>query len=166
MFCVRPAGITRKFILNGLDHCCRLLDTSLPKPNHLQGGSAAPSLTTTDFEYFCLYNDDLGRHEAYYQATTNTVIKLPAAVATQFAAGNISTASPGTVSHGVSTAAGSSESVVDVPIAAGELISVEFSYKYSQQEVEQLAASAELQPVKAWSDAQQRYDLHLLQCRD
>jgi len=51
-----------------------------------------------------------------------------------------------------------------VPIAAGELISVEFSYKYSQQEVEQLAAAAGLVCVQAWSDSLQRYDLHLLKC--
>lgn len=52
-----------------------------------------------------------------------------------------------------------------VPVAAGELISVEFSYKYRQEEVEQLAANAGLVRITAWSDAQQRYDLHLLQCR-
>lgn len=156
------AGITRNFILNGLDHCRHLLDTSLPSPAKLP----TPSLKTSDFEYFCLYNNDLGRHEAYYQATTDTVLKLPAAVAAPVAAGISSTARARTASDSVGAAAGSSEGVVEVPVAAGELISVEFSYKYSQQEVQQLASGAGLQRVKAWSDARQRYDLHLLQRRE
>jgi hypothetical protein len=53
----------------------------------------------------------------------------------------------------------------EVHIAAGELVSVEFSYKFSAEEVQELAAGAGLVCVRAWSDEQQRYGLHLLQCR-
>jgi uncharacterized SAM-dependent methyltransferase len=123
----------------------------------------APSITLSHFEYFCLYNDALGRHEAYYQAKSDTTIRLPApaaaAVSRQHADGTAAAESAG--------AAGNADcrGSVDVAIVAGELISVEFSYKYSHEEVQQLALGAGLVHVKAWSDAQQRYDLHLLQCR-
>jgi uncharacterized SAM-dependent methyltransferase len=88
-----------------------------------------------------------------------TTVHLPAAAAGSCSAGTVNT---GSTSAG--TVAGGAGSLF-VSVAAGELISVEFSYKYSQQEVQQLAASAGLVRVKTWSDAQQRYDLHLLQCR-
>jgi hypothetical protein len=71
---VVTAGITRKFILTGLDHCCCVLDST-------QAALQAPSVTPSHFEYFCLYNDELGRHEAYYQATAHTTIRLPAPAA-------------------------------------------------------------------------------------
>lgn len=106
-----------------------------------------PSLKPGDFDYFCLYNDELGRHEAYCQAKVATTIMLPATLA--------GAAAPG----------GGGGSTADVPVhlAAGELISIEFSYKYSQQEVEDLAAASGLTRVRAYPDRQQQYDLHLLQ---
>lgn len=153
--CSCYVGITRNFILNGLDHCCRVLDSA-------QATLQTPSITLSHFEYFCLYNDKQGRHEAYYQATADTTIQLPAIAAASAAASGSSAG--GTAAAGSACAGGDTRSV-GLAIAVGELISVEFSYKYSQDEVQQLAAGAGLVHVKAWSDAQQRYDLHLLQCR-
>lgn len=174
------AGVTRDFILNGLTHCCRVLDTALSEtlthpPHATTAGPPSFSLKPSDFDYFCLYNEELGRHEAYCQAVTDTVIRVPAASsASVTGAGSL-------VADGKEAAAGDSEAdgqdveascgqqsscaVTEVHIAAGELISVEFSYKYSAGEVQQLAAGAGLVCEGAWSDDRQRYDLHLLQCR-
>lgn len=144
--------------MNGLHHCSRLLDAARPEPS-AASSSQGPSLRPEHFDYFCLYNSELGRHEAYYQAVVDTTVHLPAA-----AAGSRSASAVNTGGTNASTVAGTGSSL-SVAVAAGELINVEFSYKYSQQEVQQLAASAGLVRVKIWSDAQQRYDLHLLQCR-
>lgn len=178
------AGVTRNFILNGLAHCCRVLDAALSSsetvtqpPHATTAGPHSSSLKPSDFDYFCLYNEELGRHEAYCQAVTDTVIRLPAASsATESVAGAGSLVADGKeAAAGDSPADGqdveascgqqSSCAFTEVHIAAGELISVEFSYKFSAGEVQQLAAGAGLVCVRAWSDDQQRYDLHLLQCR-
>lgn len=207
--------MTRRFILNGLQHCGRLLDSLLPGPhtssvsdhqgNH-QGGrqsyshseaghtaskGPAPfrSLNPAHFDYFCLYNSELGRHEAYYRAKCSTSIQLPANLATQAAAA----AAAGCLAEAASVAAGSDagaggagaaqqqsrlasqelqaaaccaagDGYVGVPVADGELIHIEYSYKYDSSEVQRLAAAAGLQLVKVWSDEQEQYDLHLLQC--
>jgi hypothetical protein len=223
------AGITRKFILNGLQHCRRVLDaaqhttaqhanTSLGSKGALEP-ALAPELAASQqlaaaskssksstpqcevglmpshFEYFCCYNAQLGRHEAYYQATADTQILLPAAAAAAAAVavtGATESAAIGAASGEIScsssasnrmdeamlaaaltsgdssgsdsgSGSGSACGSVRVPIAAGELISFEFSYKYSQEEVEPLAAGAGSVVVREWSDAQQQYGLHLLQ---
>lgn len=58
-----PAGLTRDFILNGLDHANRAL-----------GGSAIDS---SKFEYFDRYNAREGRHESYYRAKVAHEIRVP-----------------------------------------------------------------------------------------
>lgn len=146
--------------------------------------SSSPSLKPSDFEYFCLYNEDLGRHEAYCQAVVDTVIWLPpASISSAYVAGADGLVTDGNSLDLKEAAAGDSLAVgqegegsngqqsscgvpwTEVHIAAGELISVEFSYKFSAEEVQQLAAAAGLVCVRAWNDEQQRYGLHLLQCR-
>lgn len=57
-----PAGLTRDFIINGLDHANRVL-----------GGNAIDS---TKFEYFDRYNAREGRHESYYRATEAQTIRV------------------------------------------------------------------------------------------
>jgi uncharacterized SAM-dependent methyltransferase len=122
------------------------------------------------FSYFCLYNEELGRNEAYYQAAKDTSITLPAAVAAAAAAAVPDASAKDTAdgSSGDQTLAGSSEELyrcpVVVPIAAGELVHVEYSHKYSRQDVAELAAAAGLVWMRAWSDSQQQYDLHMFTC--
>lgn len=150
-------GVTNAFIMNGLQHCKHVLDAELQITTahgaegsstdrtmpHNPGAKPGPQRNTNasikpeDFEYFCLYNDELGRHEAYYLATHDTHIIVPA------------------------TARAVDCAPCTVDIAAGELIHIEYSHKYSQQEVESLADTAGLKWVKAWTDSQQQYDLHL-----
>jgi EasF-like predicted methyltransferase len=45
----------------------------------------------------------------------------------------------------------------------GELINIEYSYKYSKAEVDQLVHDAHFYHVDQWTDAQSYYDLHLFQ---
>lgn len=243
------AGVTRQFILNGLQHCARLLDSALglysdntaaqppdtalearagskpasrsastnssnstvaflsssapeevpqPEPESLSTQTQKKPVSSLDpscFDYFSLYNEELGRHEAYYLAKADTSIRLPAAAAalTTTAVGvsgqqqllvgarcgvgdddsSNSKAGAGCVCGGCACGKqGSTHSEkhtfdtagsASVAVAAGELISIEFSYKYSEGEVQQLAGAAGLVRLQAWSDAGQRYDLHLLQ---
>jgi EasF-like predicted methyltransferase len=48
-------------------------------------------------------------------------------------------------------------------LAKGELINVEYSYKYSSQEVTDLLHHSKLYNVGKWTDQSGRYDLHLFQ---
>ncbi|GAC96727.1 hypothetical protein PHSY_004311 [Pseudozyma hubeiensis SY62] len=57
-----PAGLTRDFIMNGLDHADRVL-----------GGNAIDS---SKFEYFDRYNAREGRHESYYRAKVAHTIAI------------------------------------------------------------------------------------------
>ena len=57
-----PAGLTRDFIMNGLDHADRVL-----------GGQAIDS---RKFEYFDRYNAREGRHESYYRAKEAHTIQI------------------------------------------------------------------------------------------
>ncbi|SPO19840.1 related to TAD2 - tRNA-specific adenosine deaminase 2 [Ustilago trichophora] len=58
-----PAGLTRDFIMNGLDHADRAL-----------GGKA---INSRKFEYFDRYNAREGRHESYYRAKEAQEIRVP-----------------------------------------------------------------------------------------
>jgi uncharacterized SAM-dependent methyltransferase len=154
------AGVTRDFILNGLSHCKRLLDAQLAFTNTPSSSSSSSgSLDPAAFSYFCLYNEDLGRHEAYYQAIKDTSIFLPPAAA----AAALSGASIDDSANASSSTSNVLQPVV-VRIAAGELVHVEYSHKYSKLEVAELAAAAGLVWVKAWGDSQQQYDLHMFTC--
>jgi uncharacterized SAM-dependent methyltransferase len=120
------------------------------------------------FSYFCLYNEELGRHDAYCQATHDTHITLPAAAALAVPSADDNAGRSCNVSH--TKLDGSSEPPVAllqpvvVCVTAGELVHVEYSYKYSRQEVADLAAAAGLGWVKAWGDSKQQYDLHMFTC--
>nr|KAJ3411645.1 hypothetical protein HK105_002580 [Polyrhizophydium stewartii] len=112
-------GLTREFILNGLDHVNAVFDNQ-------------PVFDRADFEYVSIYNEVDGRHEAYYRALR---------------------------AHTVSAR----DPDFSVDLAEGELINVEYSYKYSAQEVATLLDAARLHHVGKWTDAKGMYDLHLFQ---
>jgi uncharacterized SAM-dependent methyltransferase len=73
------AGVTRAFIMNGLQHAARLLAAAADGGGDSRG-SAPAALTPQHFEYWCLYSEELGRHEAHYRALQDTVVRLPACV--------------------------------------------------------------------------------------
>jgi uncharacterized SAM-dependent methyltransferase len=183
-----PQGVTRAFILNGLQHAKRVLDEHLERPERLAGpstplASAAGvtcsswggessngrcSIVPEHFEYFSVYNEELGRHEAYYQALQDTVINIPAGAeagaASSVAADN--TQVDEQLGDYCSNKGGSQDTegearAVSVAISAGELLHVEYSHKYSHKEVLALADVAGLQWEKAWTDSQQQYNLHM-----
>eukprot|EP00775_Hariotina_reticulata_P011388 gene11388-11536_t len=182
-----PQRVTRAFILNGLQHAKRILDEQIlpegvAEPSSMLSAAAMThsscvsdgcngrfSIVPEHFEYFSVYNEELGRHEAYYQALQETVINIPAsAVACAEANGapdatqakeatHLDDDHNGNGSCGPQGATG----VVPVVIAAGELLHVEYSHKYSHEEVLALADAGGLQWVQAWTDSRQQYNLHM-----
>lgn len=50
---------------------------------------------------------------------------------------------------------------LNVPFTRNESIHTEDSYKYSLNEIDELAQSADLRPQRRWLDAQRRFSLHL-----
>ncbi|KAI8855214.1 histidine-specific methyltransferase [Chytridium lagenaria] len=116
-----PQGVTREFIMNGLDHVDRIL-----------GGKGI--VDRANFEYLSIYNDKLGRHEAYYRTLKAHTLVLP-------------------------DPSGGAD--VTVALEDGELINIEYSVKYSPREISRLADRARLNHGSRWTDRSDRYDLHL-----
>ncbi|TPX65133.1 hypothetical protein SpCBS45565_g05383 [Spizellomyces sp. 'palustris'] len=115
-------GVTREFILNGLDHVNAIFGA------HVFDRSA--------FEYVSIYNQVEGRHEAYYRSLKKQVIGLRD---------------------------NSAASNFNVILEEGELINVEYSYKYAREEVDELVEQGRFYNVGKWTDAKEMYDLHLFQ---
>ncbi|KAJ3021905.1 hypothetical protein HKX48_007486 [Thoreauomyces humboldtii] len=119
-------GVTRDFILNGLDHVNRIFGRKV--------------IDREGFEYVSIYNDVEGRHEAYYRSLRQQAVGGPS-----------------------STSAGESagETSFSVVLEEGEILNVEYSYKYSKEEVDELVDSARFYNVGKYTDSRQMYDLHL-----
>ncbi|KAJ3220251.1 hypothetical protein HDU67_003266 [Dinochytrium kinnereticum] len=117
-----PKGVTREFIMNGLDHVDRIL-----------GGGKL--IDRSKFEYLSIYNEDLGRHEAYFRTLEAHKLSLP------------SPSSP--------------LGVAVIELEKSELINIEYSVKYSPREVTRLADRARLHHPAKWTDRSNRYDVHL-----
>lgn len=140
-----PAGVTAAFILNGLNHCNALLgggggndhgdgDANGNGNGNGDGNAAGgAALDPSAFEYAAWYNVEEGRHEAYYRSVRDQTLTLR--------------------HEGRETV---------VTLAAGELIHIEYSYKYGSAEVAELVEVSGLTHVRQWSDAAEQYDLHLL----
>ncbi|KAI9338099.1 hypothetical protein DFJ73DRAFT_628708 [Zopfochytrium polystomum] len=131
-----PKGITRDFCLNGLHHVNRILTGCS------SGGKATSTIRVFDpdsFEYVSIYNDVLGRHEAYYRSRVAQTVRIPAAP-----------------EIGIPTD-------VAVLLEEGELINVEYSVKYSAAEVKTLVEKAGFYSPGKWTDVTGRYDVHLFQ---
>ncbi|ORY82904.1 histidine-specific methyltransferase [Leucosporidium creatinivorum] len=65
-----PRGVTRRFILEGIDHAGEVLHGKL---------DGAGGLKSTNFDYVSRYNQELGRHEAYVRCKVDGLeIPLPA----------------------------------------------------------------------------------------
>eukprot|EP00775_Hariotina_reticulata_P003031 gene3031-3311_t len=185
-----PQGVNRAFILNGLQHAKRILDEQLlldgaenPSDDTLLASVAAHgscvggccsgrsfSIAPEHFEHFPVYNEELGRNEVYVKALQDTVINVPAWAAAcvtaangepdKFQANRLTQSDSRTDKKSLGGVGGDS-CVVPVPIAAGELLHVAYSHKYSNDEVIALADAAGLQWAQAWTDNKQQYNLHM-----
>lgn len=183
-------GITRAFSLNGLHHASRLLKqhtagSSVPSlangaPPAADGADPVPPLDPEAFDYLHYYNPREGRHEGYFVAIRDTRVLLPPAHASAAAlhpaqsppaaaaaspqlpaAAAASPQLPAAVLGDAGVDARLQAEASFVSIAAGELIRFELSHKYSEEEVQQLAAAAGLDRVGRWTDSMDLYDLHL-----
>ncbi|KAI8805650.1 C-type lectin protein [Cladochytrium replicatum] len=129
-----PKGVTREFVMNGLDAVNDIFDERV--------------FDRTKFEYVSIYNDVEGRHEAYYEVLVDHVLKFRAP------------SSPEVRSRlGVS----SENDTVEIQICKGEMINIEYSYKYNEDEVRRLVHDSGLYRVAQFTDDSDRYDLHMFQ---
>ncbi|KAJ1565656.1 hypothetical protein HK096_000727 [Nowakowskiella sp. JEL0078] len=87
-----------------------------------------------NFEYVSIYNEVEGRHEAYYRSKQNQKLEFTR-----------------------------NGSIVKIEIIKDELINVEYSYKYSSDEVDDLVHDSKLYSVAKFTDSGHLYDLHLFQ---
>ncbi|CAG8620353.1 10078_t:CDS:2, partial [Ambispora leptoticha] len=114
--------VTEEFIMNGL--------------NHVNSIIGAPFIDRDNFEYFARYNNEEGRHEAYYKSKIDQTLEY---------------VSPNT------------KATTKIILAEGELINIEYSYKYAPSETIELIHNTRMVLVKSWPDPQALYDLHLVQ---
>ncbi|GAA5902514.1 hypothetical protein JCM6882_002772 [Rhodosporidiobolus microsporus] len=117
-----PDGVTRAFILEGVDVAGRTLSDE-----------AAKVLNAGNFEYVNRWNAGLGRHEAYICAKEELTIPLPEG------------------------------DVKEVKLAKGELLNIEFSYKYTLSEALALFHLSGLRLVQRWTDSSDAHSLYLVE---
>ncbi|KAJ3026765.1 UNVERIFIED_CONTAM: hypothetical protein HDU68_005111 [Siphonaria sp. JEL0065] len=118
-----PKGITRDFIMNGLKNT-----------EHILGYPENALFKQDFFEYVSLYNDVLGRHEAYYRSLEAQVLEI--------------------------TLGGQKH---EICLEMGELINVEYSTKYNSAEIQALVNEAGLYWASQWTDKLNRYNLQCFQ---
>ncbi|KAJ3126601.1 hypothetical protein HK098_007356 [Nowakowskiella sp. JEL0407] len=118
-----PHGLTEEFILNGLDHVCRIFNTN------------EKVIDRANFEYISIYNEVEGRHEAYYKSKLDQTLQFPL----------------------------TNDKTATINLLKDELINVEYSYKYSADEVDRLVQDSQLYAITKFTDTRELYDLHLFQ---
>ncbi|KAJ3412755.1 hypothetical protein HDV05_000276 [Chytridiales sp. JEL 0842] len=126
-----PKGITREFILNGLDHVNTIL------LGGAKGTKEERLIKRENFEYISIYNAVLGRHEAYFRSTCAQTLTLPCP--------------------------GAKNNTAVIELEEGELINIEYSVKYSPDEVDELVDLAGFYQPGKWTEKMGRYDVHLFQ---
>ncbi|KAG8924445.1 hypothetical protein FRC02_010420 [Tulasnella sp. 418] len=131
------AGVTRAFMLNGLRGAERILN-GLPEEGN-QDVDYGDLIKKDGWEYVGRWNEKEGRHEGYYRSVRRQDIVIPA---------------DSDRPH---------EPIRNVPFDEGELINVEYSYKYSDHEAYSLFEASKLRAVYRWKDATERYSLWLLE---
>ncbi|KAJ1343650.1 hypothetical protein BSLG_001798 [Batrachochytrium salamandrivorans] len=102
-------GLTREFIMNGIDHVNAILSGSVDS-------SKANVFDRANFEYVSIYNEKDGRHEAYYKVVRSHTITM-------------------------------CDPKLTVDLEENELINVEYSYKYSLEEVARTVNAAHLRQL-------------------
>ena len=73
-----------------------------------------------------------------------------------------SSSSSSSSSGSASAGGGDANTSVQLQLQAGELIHIEYSYKYSQQEIHDLCSAAGLRVKQYWLDSKQQYGLYLM----
>lgn len=149
-------GVTREFILNGVDHVGRLLNES----EAIEG----ETLRREDFEYVSRYNKREGRHEVGCRMMSFAALPVSCINVAE------------SLSHGYTLCTQAylkSKRDITLSLAEGEpihfsaneLIAIERSYKYTTQEALELFASAGLRLVSKWTDDDltKNYNLFLVQ---
>lgn len=138
-----PAGVTARFCLNGLVHANRLLSSLHPLPE------SEYYFDPKDWTYFSRYDEQKGRHEAYFRCTKPDGLLIPLPESESLAPEDpIRTHSSDDFAGGLQ-------------IAENELVHIEFSYKYSPDESSALAAEAGLRTDRIFTSPNNEYDLHL-----
>ncbi|KAJ8291470.1 Ergothioneine biosynthesis protein 1 [Rhodotorula toruloides] len=115
-----PEGVTRAFILEGVDVAGRTL-----------GPETAKVLNQDNFEYVNRWNVQLGRHEAYVRAKSDLSIPMPDGE--------------------------------DVELSSGELLNIEFSYKYTYSEALSLFHLSGFRLIQHWTDSSHSHYLYLVE---
>eukprot|EP01026_Neomeris_dumetosa_P069185 TRINITY_DN6823_c0_g1_i11.p1 TRINITY_DN6823_c0_g1~~TRINITY_DN6823_c0_g1_i11.p1 ORF type:complete len:855 (+),score=103.85 TRINITY_DN6823_c0_g1_i11:62-2626(+) len=113
-------NVTRDFIMNGLDHVNEILGQEI--------------FERDNFKYHSVYNDFVGRHEAYYRALEDQTLDF------EYEGKN-----------------------VVVGIKKDELVNVEYSYKYSKTQSVTILNQAGLCHLLEWLDTKEQYGLHMAQ---
>ncbi|PKY32074.1 hypothetical protein RhiirB3_343325 [Rhizophagus irregularis] len=116
-----PKGINAKFIMNGLNHVNAIFDQ--------------PIFDSNNFEHVTMYNDDVGRHEAYCKVKNDTTLEFKE-----------SKDNPKTI----------------IKLNKNELINIGYSHKYNKAETDALFDFSLLSYMESWTDSQSLYDLHLV----
>ncbi|KAI9263344.1 hypothetical protein BDA99DRAFT_509991 [Phascolomyces articulosus] len=89
------------------------------------------------FDYDSRYQSDLGRHVAHYRACENMVLTYQRRAGDQ----------------------------LRIPLHKDELIHVEYSYKYSDEEITHMLNAAQLDKAEDWANGKTPYQLVLAECR-
>ncbi|KAI1314339.1 hypothetical protein EDD11_002280 [Mortierella claussenii] len=131
-----PRGVTREFIMNGLDHINVLLKQDF--------------IDRDKFHYFAQYNVELGRHEAYYQVKESHELVYRHPSPTQ------SPLPP------TGDGEGDEEGVVRIQLQKDETINVEYSYKWSLSESTELFEQTQMTKMAQFTSPSNRCDLHLV----
>ncbi|KAI9000390.1 hypothetical protein DFJ74DRAFT_697612 [Hyaloraphidium curvatum] len=144
-----PKQVTARFCLNGLVHADRLLRSLCP--------TEAPIVDVNDFAYFSQYDAVRGRHEAFFRCVKKGGLQItfPASLIKEL--WNADAPEDPVRTHTSDDFAGGDTTV---SIAEGELVHIEFSFKYSEAEVARLLHHAELAPAHKWTDPLDQFDLH------
>ncbi|SCV74577.1 BQ2448_7606 [Microbotryum intermedium] len=124
-----PEGVTRRFILEGIDQAGRALAAATARGDY----SNTLPLCSTNFEYENWYNQKEGRHEQAYVRCKVDQLQVPI---------------PG---H------------EDVLLKKDELIQIEVSYKYNQNEALVLFHAAGMRLIQRWSDSSRKHTLYLVE---
>ncbi|KAG2222480.1 hypothetical protein INT45_013393 [Circinella minor] len=89
------------------------------------------------FDYDSRYQSDLGRHVAHYRACENVVLTYQRRSGDQ----------------------------LRIPLQKNELIHVEYSYKYSDEEITHMLNAAQLDKAEDWTNGKTPYQVILAECR-
>ncbi|KAJ2502571.1 hypothetical protein GGH96_000975 [Coemansia sp. RSA 1972] len=135
-------GITAKFELNILPHINQLVADYVAQQSGSNSNNTVNNLFDMEnFRYVGVYDENIGRHDAFLEACEDAVVRWPCSIAAQ-----------------VKDICGSDE---DVIIKRGERLYVESAYKYSDSAAEVLAQATGLTFSATWISSRNYYMLNM-----